>query len=317
MADPHLRSPFEAYGPTLIELGKRNEAIVVLNAEKTLSPSIEAFSSLFPERYFPVGVSEQDLVLTAAGLALESRRVFVTSAAPLLVERAYEQIRSAIAISSLPVCLVATHGGITTGEGAPQQMIEDLALMRVLPNMSVLVPCDYVSAAVLIRKVIEGESPAYLRLGMLRHAFLYKEEDDDFHPGGGRILLEGKSVTIIACGIMVHEALSAAKILAQQGIDAEVIDCYSIKPFPEQLVLSSVHRTGCCVVAEEHNRMGGLCGAVAECLVQRFPIPVRFVALDDQFGQSGSACELQEYYGLTYQSIVGAAAQVWPLRRRS
>jgi transketolase len=182
--------------------------------------------------------------------------------------------------------------------------------------MTVLVPADYVSAYHLILGLAEAPGPTYLRLGGTPVPSVYVEADEDFAPGGARLLREGNGVTLCACGIMVREALAAAEILSRQGIEADVVDCYSLKPLPEQILVASVRRTGCCVVCEEHSRIGGLCGALAERFSVNYPVPMRFVAVEDRFGQSGRSDELQEYYGLTQERIVGAAAQAWALRRR-
>ena len=315
-SEPGGSTTWEAYCQGLEEMGPLCPNLVVVDASRSSVPD-RGFVALCPDRFFPAGVSEQDLVLTAAGLALGGKTVFASSCAPFLVGRAYDQIRSAVAIPDLPVCLVTTRGGVTAGQdGADHQMVEDLAVMRVLPHMSVLVPADGTSTRGLVRRLSRLEGPAYLRLGLCPLPSLYGPQDGEFHPGGARLLTQGDGVTLCACGIMVHEALKAARILQRQGIEAEVIDCYSVKPLPEQTILASVRRTGCCVVAEEHSRIGGLGSAVAECLGREYPVPLRFVAVEDRFGQSGMPEELQEYYGLTFRQIVGGAVQVWAMRRR-
>jgi transketolase len=196
------------------------------------------------------------------------------------------------------------------------QMLEDIALIRALPNVALLVPSDYVSARALLRETVILEGPSYTRLGRPEQPLIYKPEDSDFRIGGGRILKEGSQVTICACGIMVNEALKAAEVLRQQEIDAEVVDCYCLHPFPARLVLSSLQRTGCCVTAEEHFLPGGLFEIVAGLAVQEYPVPVQAVGVKTGFGQSGSAEELKEYYGLTADHIVSAAVLAWTMRRR-
>jgi transketolase len=195
-------------------------------------------------------------------------------------------------------------------------MWEDLALMRVMPNMTVLAPSDKNSAYALTRLLVSSDGPAYMRLSHVYSPDIYETSDTDFAIGGARLLTEGDGVTILACGIMVGEALKASSILAQQGIKAETIDCYSIKPFPEQLLIGSVRRTGCCVVAEKHTSLAGLYGAVTECLCRNYAVPARLVAIDDGFGQSGTPEELQEYYGLTHREIINNVIQVLAMRRR-
>lgn len=262
--------------------------------------------------------AEQEMVLTSAGLALAGKNVFVSAAAyPLAVARAYEQIRAAVAVPNLKVVLSSVHDGdVLNSEGALRQMNEDFALMRALPNMSVLAPSDWQSAYCLTKSLVLHDGPVYIRLSFSETSDIYGEDDKDFQPGGGTLLTEGDGVTICANGIMLEEALVAAKVLTAQGIAAEVIDCYSIKPLPVQMLLASVRRTGCCVVAEKHSTIGGLYGAVAECLCRNYNIPVRSVAVEDSFGQSGMSDELQEYYGLTHREIVHNVVQAWSMRRR-
>ena len=313
-----MKSTRDAFGEALLKLGSLREDIVVLDADLASSTRASAFSGQFGDRFFNVGVSEQDLVQSASGMALCGKVPFACSFAAFLVTRAFDQIRTTVAMPGLNVKLVGTHGGITVGEdGITHQATEDIALMRSLPNMNVLVAADAVAARELTFLSAEIEGPVYLRLGREPVPEVYKNSERDFEAGGGRMLKEGDGVTFCTCGIMVNEAIKAAEILEKQGINAEIIDCYSIKPLPEQLILSSLRRTGCCVVAEEHNVIGGLSEAVARLTATGFPVPMRSVAINDRYGQSGSPKELQEYYGLTYREIVGAAAQVWALRRRS
>ncbi|KUK58013.1 MAG: Transketolase central region [Synergistales bacterium 53_16] len=313
-----MKSTRDAFGEALLKLGSLREDIVVLDADLASSTRASAFSEQFGDRFFNVGVSEQDLVQSASGMALCGKVPFACSFAAFLVTRAFDQIRTTVAMPGLNVKLVGTHGGITVGEdGITHQATEDIALMRSLPNMNVLVAADAVAARELTFLSAEIEGPVYLRLGREPVPKVYENNERGFEAGGGRMLKEGDGVTFCTCGIMVYEAISAAEILEKQGIKAEIIDCYSVKPLPEQLILSSLRRTGCCVVAEEHNVIGGLSEAVARLTATEFPVPMRAVAINDRYGQSGSPKELQEYYGLTYREIVGAAAQVWALRRRS
>ncbi|KUL03233.1 MAG: Transketolase central region [Synergistales bacterium 54_9] len=313
-----MKSTRDAFGEALLKLGSLREDIVVLDADLASSTRASAFSEQFGDRFFNVGVSEQDLVQSASGMALCGKVPFACSFAAFLVTRAFDQIRTTVAMPGLNVKLVGTHGGITVGEdGITHQATEDIALMRSLPNMNVLVAADAVAARELTFLSAEIEGPVYLRLGREPVPKVYENNERGFEAGGGRMLKEGDGVTFCTCGIMVYEAISAAEILEKQGIKAEIIDCYSVKPLPEQLILSSLRRTGCCVVAEEHNVIGGLSEAVARLTATGFPVPMRSVAINDRYGQSGSPKELQEYYGLTYREIVGAAAQVWALRRRS
>ncbi len=310
------RSTREALGDGLTELGRLNENIIVIDADVASSTYAKAFADEFPDRYYNVGIAEQNMVEVASGMALAGKKPYAVAFSSFLIGRAYDQIRCCVAMPNLDVKLVATHAGITVGEdGSTHQMLEDLALTRVLPNMNIFVPADYWSARNMIVSSYKNDKPLYIRLGRPEVPLFYSPWDE-FHIGGGRIIREGSDVSIVACGIMLFEALRAADILARQGIEAEIIDCYSVKPLPEELIQSSVRRTGCCVVAEEHNGMGGLCGAVAESLGINYPVPLRFVAVKDRFGESGTPAELQEYYSLKYREIVGAVAQVWTTRRR-
>lgn len=268
-------------------------------------------------------LAEQGLVLTAAGMAFGGRRVVVASCASFLAGRAYDQIRSAVALPSLSVCLVGCDAGFGPGyTGGARQMFEDIALMRSLPNMKVLVPSDVRSTVALLREAVGRGGPAYVRLGGVvpgteeASPHLPPEEDARMRLGGMRVLRRGADITLCACGIMVQEALRAADILAQQDIEAEVIDCYSLAPFPARPLLSSIQRTGCCVTAEEHFLTGGLFETVAGLAAREYPIPVQPVAVEIGFGQSGAPQDLKEYYGLTAAQIVSAAVLAWTRRRR-
>ena len=237
--------------------------------------------------------------------------------------RAYDQIRSAVALPSLSVCLVGCDAGFGPGyTGGARQMFEDIALMRSLPNMKVLVPSDVRSTVALLREAVGRGGPAYVRLGGVvpgteeASPHLPPEEDARMRLGGMRVLRRGADITLCACGIMVQEALRAADILAQQDIGAEVIDCYSLAPFPARPLLSSIQRTGCCVTAEEHFLPGGLFETVAGLAAREYPIPVQPVAVEIGFGQSGAPQDLKEYYGLTAAQIVSAAVLAWTRRRR-
>ena len=268
------------------------------------------------DKIFRAQASERGAILNAAGLALEGKRPWIAASSASVVNRTYGTIREAIVEAGLPVVTMVSDGGLSRGsDGVSKLMVEDLALMRALPGMSIYVPSDLNSAFGVGELLAAGSAPAYLRLDLTDGGNL-GGGDEPYRAGGARILREGGGVTVCACGIMTKQALRAAEVLEQQGISTEVIDCYSIKPFPEQTLLSSVKRTGCCVAAEEHSVIGGLGGAAAECLAQTYPVPMRFVGIADEFVNSGTPEELREYYGLTKKEIVSAAAQVWALRRR-
>lgn len=269
------------------------------------------------EKVFISSASDPNMILNAAGLALNGKKPWIMGLSSKIISRSYSQIRESLAIPSLPVRIAVPDGGLSCGEeGASRIIAEDLSLMRAMPNMCVAIPSDRNSTRGIIDAARRLDGPVYIRLGQTPLAQLDNVQDEDFSFGGARLLREGTSVTVCTCGIMAHQALKAAEILDQQGIDIEILDCYSLKPFPEQTLLASVRRTGCCVAAEEHSSVGGLCSATAECLSRTYPVPVKFVAIDDQFVHSGTPEELREYLGLTWKEIVSAAAQAWALRRR-
>lgn len=299
----------------LVDCAKEDDRVVVLRADEVSSWLLD-FERAFPGRCFNMGMADLDLVSTAAGMASAGKRPWIFSTASRLVGRAYDALRTAVALPGLPVKVVTFYGGVSAGEdGAVSQILEDVALMRSLPGMSVWVPCDLPSALSIFREVDSVDGPCYIRLSATDMPNIYG--DDLVSEGAGAVSLRsGDGVTICACGIMVHEAMKAASILAQQDITAEVLDCRSIAPLPKRSILDSVHTTGCCVVAEEHSSRGGLGEAIAALLCKNYPVPSRFVSIDDRGGQSGSPRELLEYYGLTYQQIVGAAVEAWTMRRR-
>jgi len=312
-----LKSTLEGFGEGLLEAARERKDLILLHADMDAVPIIDPFVSNFPGRAINCGVSEQDMIMTAAGLALGGKTPVVLSWSAFLTTRAFDQIRTCLAIPGLQAILAGTHAGLSAGEeGVSHQMNQDIALMRSLPNMSVLVPADAASSSESVSLSLDHPGPVYLRLGADRVPDTCTDRNADVRAGSGRLLREGDGITICACGIMVHEALKAAEILSQQGISAEVIDCFSIKPLPSQQILASLRRTGCCVVAEEHNLIGGLGEAVASLSASENPVPVRCVAISDRYGQSGAPRELQEYYGLTFREIVGESAQAWSMRRR-
>ena len=313
MAKETELSTYRGYSKALTELEKNNREIAVVESQKTVHEGDNSANDRIV-----VSLGEQNLVLTAAGLALSGRRVFVNAPySPLYISRSYEQIRATVAVPNLKVTLSSLQGSDSHDRaGAARQMYEDIALMRLMPNMSVLVPCDMTAAYRLTYAAALHNGPSYLRLSDNDGLSVYEDGDCDFHIGGARLLREGDGVTICACGIMVKEALVAEKILSQQGISVEIIDCYSVKPFPEQMLVASVRRTGCCVVAEKHTGIAGLYGAVTECLCKNYTVPVKSVSIADDFGQSGTPEELQEYHGLTSREIVHNVIQVLAMRRR-
>jgi len=300
----------DAYGKALVALGQSNERIVVLDADLAKSTKTIDFAKAIPERFFDIGIAEQNMIGIAAGLAASGKIPFASSFAMFATGRAFEQIRNSIAYPKLNVKIAATHAGLTVGEdGGSHQAIEDIALMRALPNMTVIVPADAVETEKAVAAIAAYEGPVYLRLGRPAVPVLY-DDSYTFTIGKADVLQTGEDVTIVAAGIMVSKALEAAKLLTEEGIRAEVINASTIKPLDRETILQSVKKTGRVVTAEEHNIIGGLGSAVAELVTEEFPVPVRRVGVQDVFGESGSPNELLEKYHLTPQAIVEAVHKV-------
>lgn len=297
----------EAYGEALLAMGKKNEKIVVLDADLSKSTKTSVFAGTFPERFINMGISEQDLLGTAAGLAAAGKIPFASTFAVFATGRAFEQIRNSIAYTKLKVIIAASHAGITVGEdGGSHQSIEDISLMRSLPNMTVVVPADAVETAKAVEAAVEYPGPVYLRLGRMGVPAIFAD-DYQFTIGQAVTLKEGQDVSILATGIMVAEALAAAEMLQEKGIKARVINIHTIKPLDEKAVIAAAQETGALVTAEEHSIIGGLGSAVAEVLVENHPVPLERVGIKDIFGQSGTPGQLLEEYGLTAAKIVEAA----------
>jgi len=297
----------DAYGQALKELGREYQDVVVLDADLSKSTKTIDFAKAFPERFFDMGIAEQNMMAVAAGLAASNKVVFASTFAIFATGRAFEQIRNSVAYARLNVKICATHAGITVGEdGSSHQSIEDMALMRVIPYMKVIVPADGTSTARAVRAIYHEPGPCYLRLGRSQVPVIYGN-DLNFELGKAIKLREGKDVGILACGIMVQESLEAATMLAEMGIEAAVLDVHTIKPLDREAILEVARRTGCLVTAEEHTVLGGLGGAVSELITSECPVPVVKVGIRDEFGQSGSPRELLEAYGLTAAEIARAA----------
>lgn len=296
----------QAYGQALVKLGAENKDVVVLDADLSKSTKTELFARAFPERFFNMGIAEQNMIGTAAGLALAGKIPFVSSFAIFATGRAFEQVRNSIAYPALNVKIAASHAGISVGEdGASHQSIEDLALMRVLPNMSVIVPADAAQTAAAVVAASAHQGPVYLRLGRPAVPQLYSQ-DYEFHLGRADVLQEGQDAAVIACGLMVAPALEAAALLAPRGVTVRVINMATIKPLDVEAVVRAARETGAVVTAEEHSIIGGLGSAVAEVLVEKYPVPMQRVGIRDTFGESGRPEELLEKYGLTARHIVEA-----------
>lgn len=305
----------DAYGQELVELGKQHPEIVVLDADLSKSTKTIDFARAFPERFFNIGIAEQNMIGIAAGMATTGKVVFASSFAIFAAGRAFEIVRNAVCYPALNVKVAATHAGVTVGEdGGSHQAIEDIALMRALPNMRVIVPSDGNSTRCLIAEAYKTPGPVYLRLGRSKVEDIYGERI--FDPEHANLLREGNDVTLVACGVMVNAALKAAEQLAADGISAAVLDMHTIKPLDEDTLLYWAKKTGAVVTAEEHSIIGGLGGAVAEFLSRSHPTPVVPVGVNDRFGQSGSPDELLKYYGLTSDNIMAAAYQAIALKAK-
>ena len=300
----------DAYGETLVEIGKMDPSVVVLDADLSKSTKSVLFGEKFPERFFNVGIMEANLVGVAAGLASCGKIPFISSFASFLVSKGFDQFRMGVAFSELNVKVIGSHGGITVGEdGASQMSIEDIALMTSLPGFVVMVPSDEISTRALVFEVAKYPGPVYMRTGRPKAPVVHKA-GTDFKIGKGVRLREGKDLTILANGLEVFEALEAAERLVDDGISASVIDMHTVKPLDTELVLEEAKRTGHILVAEEHQIWGGLGSAVATFLAAKHPCKMGFVAIQDTFAESGKAEELLEKYGLTHPHIIKAAKKI-------
>jgi len=304
----------EAYGKALVALGEENPDVVVLDADLAKSTKTIDFKKRFPERFFDFGVAEQNMMGTAAGLAAAGKIPFCSTFAVFAAGRAFDQIRQSIAYPRLNVKIAATHAGITVGEdGSSHQSVEDIALMRVLPHMTVFVPADAVEVAGAVRAAAKIRGPVYIRLGRAPVPVLHGD-DFVFRPGEAVLLRDGRDAAILATGIMVAAALEAAEALGREGIRVRVLDIHTIKPLDMAAVVRAAKETGAVVTAEEHSVIGGLGSAVAELLGENHPVVLKRVGLQDTFGESGKPEELLEKYGLTSTRLVAAVREV--LRRK-
>ncbi|MBN1150422.1 transketolase family protein [candidate division WOR-3 bacterium] len=296
-------SPRDAYGKTLVELGKTNNKIAVLDADLSKSTKTALFAAAFPERFFDMGVAEADMVNTAAGISTCGFTVFASTFAMFLTGRAWEQIRNTVAYGNFDVKLVATHAGITVGpDGSSHQAIEDIALMSVIPNMRVVSPCDSTSTVELIKEAANSPGPFYFRLPRGKAPEIHKESEN-VSIGKALILREGADMTIFAHGLMVYQSLLAAEKLSLEGIEASVVDVHTIKPLDKDLIACYASKTGKVLVAEEHSINGGLGSAIALLISKDRSAYMRFVAIDNQFGMSGSEEELLSHYKLDEKTI--------------
>ncbi|MEY4709065.1 MAG: hypothetical protein RLZZ47_126 [Bacteroidota bacterium] len=295
------------FGAGLHEAGKLDSNVVALCADLTGSLMMDAFKDEFPERFIQAGIAEANMISASAGLAIGGKIPFAGTFANFATGRVYDQIRQSVAYSHKNVKICASHAGLTLGEdGATHQILEDIGLMKMLPNMVVINPCDYNQTKAATMAIAKYDGPVYLRFGRPKWP-VFIPEDMPFEIGKALMLNEGKDVTIFATGHMVWKAIEAGHALAEKGIDAEVINIHTIKPLDRDAILASVKKTGCVVSAEEHQMNGGLGDSIAQLLSRELPTPMEFVAVNDSFGESGTPDQLLEKYGLTTAAIVAAA----------
>lgn len=297
------------FGAGLHEAGKRNSNVVALCADLTGSLMMDAFKDEFPERFIQAGIAEANMIGVSAGLATGGKIPFAGTFANFATGRVYDQIRQSVAYSHKNVKICASHAGLTLGEdGATHQILEDIGLMKMLPGMVVINPCDYNQTKTATMAIAEYDGPCYLRFGRPKWP-VFIPEDMPFEIGKALMLNEGKDVTIFATGHMVWKAIEAGHMLAEKGIDAEVVNIHTIKPLDRDAILASAKKTGCVVTAEEHQMNGGLGDSIAQLLSRELPTPMEFVAVDDSFGESGTPDQLLEKYGLTATAIADAAVR--------
>jgi transketolase len=297
------------YGETLAKLGEENKDIVVLDADLSCSTKTITFAKKFPERFFNMGVSEQDMMTTAAGLAAAGKIPFASTFAIFAAGKAFEQIRQSIAYTGLNVKIVSSHGGITVGEdGGSHQSVEDISLMRSLPNITVIVPADAIEMKQIIKKITMTKGPVYVRGARNKYPKLF-DEDYEFETGKAKTIRKGADATIIACGFMVSQSLKALDLLEKEGCNVGLINMSTIKPIDEQAIIEAAKSTKAIVTAEEHSIIGGLGSAVAEVLCEKYPCILKRVGIKDVFGKSGNAGELIRLFGLTPEDIAKAAIE--------
>ena len=305
----------EAYGAALAEFGADTN-IVVLDADLSKSTKTDTFKKKYPERFINMGIAEGNMMTVAAGLATCGKTVFASTFAIFAAERACEQVRNSICYPKLNVKIGATHAGISVGEdGASHQPVEDVGIMRSIPNMTVLSPADAVETRAAVKAAIDYDGPVYLRLGRLGVPAIYDEAAYKFELGKGVVVSEGTDVSIFATGLMVHTAIEAVKLLADEGISARLVDIHTIKPIDKQLIIDSAVKTGAIVTVEEHNIYGGLGSAIAEVASQNCPVPMRIIGINDSFGRSGKPYPLLELYGLTAQNIAAKAKEAIAMKK--
>lgn len=303
------------FGDGIFELGQKNPNVVALTADLAGSLKLNAFIKAFPERFIQCGIAEANMIGIAAGLTIGGKIPFTTTFANFSTGRVYDQIRQSVAYSGKNVKICASHAGLTLGEdGATHQILEDIGLMKMLPGMTVIVPCDYNQTKAATIAIAEHEGPVYLRFG--RPVWpIFTNPDEPFIIGKAQQLAEGNDASIFACGHLVWKAVEAAKALKEKGILVDVINIHTIKPLDEEAVLKSIKKTGCAVTAEEHNVIGGLGDSIAQTATKHFPIPIEMIGTQDTFGESGKPTELLKKYGLETENIIAAVEKAMARKR--
>lgn len=297
------------FGDGIVEAARKNPNIVALTADLAGSLKLNQFMKEFPDRFFQVGIAEANMMGIASGLTIGGKIPYTTTFANFSTGRVYDQIRQSIAYSGKNVKICASHAGLTLGEdGATHQILEDIGLMKMLPGMTVIVPCDYAQTKAATEAIADYIGPVYLRFG--RPSWPIFTTDKKFEIGKAQYFSEGTDVTIFACGHMVWNAIQAGVVLEEKGLSVEVINIHTVKPLDEEVVLNSIRKTNCVVTAEEHNIIGGLGDAIAQCAAKHFPVPVEYVGTKDTFGESGTPKDLLKKYGLDVPDIIKAAEKV-------
>lgn len=311
MADVKKIATRQSYGEALVELGAEHDDFVVFDADLAAATQTGKFKAAYPDRFFDAGIAESNMMGLAAGVATTGRVAFASTFAMFAAGRAFEQVRNSIGYPHLNVKIGATHAGISVGEdGATHQCNEDIALMRSIPGMTVIVPADDVEARAAVRAAYELDGPVYMRFGRLATPVINDRPDYSFEVGRAICMREGTDVTIVACGLMVAAALEAAEKLAADGIEAEVIDMHTVKPIDAEVIVASARKTGKVVTAEEHSVIGGLGSAVCDVLAEQCPVPVKKVGVQDVYGESGPAVDLLKKYGLDADGVERAVREL-------
>ena len=306
------------FGEGIHELAKENSKVVVLTADLAGSFKLGPFIKEFPDRFIEVGIAEANMIGIAAGLTIGGKIPYTTTFANFSTGRVYDQIRQSIAYSDKNVKICASHAGLTLGEdGATHQILEDIGLMKMLPGMTVVVPCDFNQTKTATKAIANYEGPVYLRFGRPKWPNFTKEDGSDFVIGKAQKLSDGKDITLFACGHLVWKAIEAGKILEAEGISVEVINLHTIKPLDVDAIIESIKKTGCAVTAEEHNVIGGMGDSVAQVAAKNFPIPIEYIGTQDTFGESGTPNQLLAKYGLDTPNIVEAAKKAIARKRKN